>query len=143
MFKFSNNSASKLKECDEKLQKVFNKVIEITPVDFGISTGYRSSEEQARLFAKGRTTSGSKVTNIDGVNNKSKHNYKPSRAVDIYAFINGSASWDKDHLIFLGGLVMGVAASMNINLRWGGNWNESDGTIIQGQNLVDLPHFEI
>ena len=27
-------------------------------------------------------------------------------------------------------------------LRWGGNWN-GDGLIVEGQSLVDLPHFEL
>lgn len=125
-----------------------HRVMEHSKVDFGIACGHRSVKEQQELYAQGRTVPGNIVTNVDGVKTKSKHNSMPSIAVDIYAFVNGSASWDEKYLVYLGGMIEAIAADMyarkeiSHKLRWGGNWN-GDGVIITDQRLIDLPHFEL
>jgi peptidoglycan L-alanyl-D-glutamate endopeptidase CwlK len=87
----------------------------------------RSVEEQQRLYAKGRTQPGQKVTNVDGVTKKSNHNYTPARAVDVAVVINGKVSWDADEYAPLGEL------AKKYGLHWGGNW----------KSLKDYPHLEL
>lgn len=140
-FKFSTTSKKRLETCTKNLQKVFELAIKRSDVDFGIAEGHRSKEEQQNLYAQGRTKQGLIVTNIDGVNDLSKHNYLPSEAVDVYAWVNGSASWDEKTLCYLAGVIMSCAKELEVKLRWGGNW-DSDGVIITDQNLIDMPHFE-
>jgi len=148
MYKYSNNSKAELDTCHPDLIKVFNEVIKYTNVDVTIVQGNRSIIEQQELYAQGRTTPGSIVTNIDGVDNISKHNVFPSEAVDICAYVNGNVTWDKNHLVYLGGVVMSIANRLydegviRHKIRWGGNW-DSDGVIISDQNFMDLPHYEL
>ncbi len=141
MYKYSQTSRERLKTCNDDLQKVFNLAIQRSKVDFGIACGYRPIEVQKELYAQGRTKPGAIVTHIDGVTKLSKHNKKPSDAVDIYAWVNGKASWDEKHLCFVSGVIMACADELDIPIRWGGNW-DGDGEIISDQNFMDLPHFE-
>lgn len=141
-YRFSKTSLERLNQCHIDLQRLFDLVIKRTPVDFGIACGYRSVSEQQELYSQGRTKEGQIVTHVDGINKKSKHNYSPSMAVDIYCFVNGSATWDKEHLILVAGVVLSCANELNIDIRWGGNW-DGDGEIISDQNFQDLPHFEL
>ena len=85
---------------------------------------------------------------IDGVNKKGKHNYCPSRAVDIYAYYDGKAQYDITHMSYLAGVIIGVAkilyddGEIDHEIRWGGNW-DSDGKILIDQSFDDTPHFEL
>ena len=55
-----------------------------------VTQGYRSFAEQARLYAKGRTTKGPKVTNAPP--GRSWHSYKA--AVDLVFIVDNKVSWD-------------------------------------------------
>jgi len=154
-FKFSNNSATKLATCHEDIQKVFNLVISRSNVDFGIAEGYRTVEKQQSYYAIGRTIQlhRSTITNVDGIVKKGKHNYNPSKAIDIYVWHDDTntrkkISYDGMHLAYIAGLVDSCSKELKDkgeithNITWGGNW-DSDGIIIFDQNLDDMPHFEI
>lgn len=142
MYHFSKTSQNRLKTCTSDLQKVFNLAIKRSKVDFGIASGHRPTDEQQRLYAQGRTVPGPIVTYVDGIKKKSEHNYKPSKATDVYAWVNGRASWDEKHLCYIAGVVMSCAEELGVPLRWGGNW-DGDGEIISDQQFMDLPHYEI
>lgn len=141
-FIFGTTSKQRLGTCHPDLIKVFETALQHSPVDFGIAAGHRSAKEQYKLYQQGRTIPGSIVTNIDGYNKKGKHNESPSNAVDVYAWVNDKASWDSAHLTLIAGVVLTSASYLNVNIRWGGNW-DGDGEIISDQNLIDLPHFEL
>ncbi len=140
--KFSARSFDKLSTCHIDLQLIAKTVIEITPIDFGISEGHRSLEKQQEYFKKG-------LSKIDGINKKGKHNYDPSMAFDFYIYVPGKKlSYDKYHLTFIAGLLIAVAKMLKLekkityDVRWGGNW-DSDGEIIYDQTFQDLPHLEL
>lgn len=148
MFKFGKVSTERLETCHQDLQLIMNTAITLTDVDFGIAEGYRSPERQQELYAQGRTAPGAIVTQIDGVNKFGKHNQKPSMAVDIYAFVDGKASWHGETITYIMGVIR-AATSMLIqtkqithNLRWGGNW-DMDGQILTDQGFDDRPHVEL
>lgn len=141
-FVFGRVSAQRLSTMDERLQKVFSLALKRSKVDFGIAEGHRPVSRQQELYALGRTKPGSIVTRVDGVNRKSMHNYKPSLAGDIYAWVNNKASWDAKHLCYLAGVITSAADELGISIRWGGNW-DGDGEIISDQKFMDLPHFEL
>ncbi|MBI1228213.1 MAG: M15 family peptidase [Bacteroidetes bacterium] len=140
-FTFSTTSQDRLKTCHKDLQVLAKAAIEISEIDFGIAEGYRSPEDQMKAYKAGRSK-------IDGVRTKSKHNYDPALAFDIYAFKNGRTSYDAKDMCYLGGLIMATAkflkssGKIRSEIRWGGNW-DGDGVIVTDQTLVDLPHFEI
>jgi len=118
-----------------------NEAIKISDVDFGIAEGHRSLEKQLQYYNEGKSK-------LDGVNKKSKHNYTPSMAVDIYAYFNNKASWDNEHLSYLAGIIHAVSETLfeqkiiTHKIRWGGNW-DIDGVILTDQSFDDRPHFEL
>ena len=140
--KFSNRSLDKLSSCHIDLQLIAKTVLDITPIDFGISEGHRSLKKQQEYFKKG-------LSKIDGIAKKGKHNYNPSMAFDFYIYVPGKKlSYDEHHLTFVAGLFVAIAKMLKLenkithDVRWGGNW-DSDGEIIYDQTFQDLPHIEL
>jgi peptidoglycan L-alanyl-D-glutamate endopeptidase CwlK len=131
-YHFSKKSLHELHTCDVHLQELLFTALKLTPMDFTILQGYRSTEEQKRLFAEGKTK-------LDGVNRISKHNNTPSHAVDVAPY---PIDWtDMERFRFLGGLILGVAGCRGLRIRWGGDW-DGDGSF-KDQTFDDLPHFEL
>ena len=141
MYQLGRTSKQRLSTTAIDIQKIIEMAIKVTPVDFGVAEGHRSIEDQQKYFKEGKSK-------IDGVTKKSKHNLSPSQAVDVYAFVNGKASWDKNHLCIIAGVILACAeylrqtGEINKKIRWGGNW-DMDGEIISDQTFQDLPHFEL
>jgi peptidoglycan L-alanyl-D-glutamate endopeptidase CwlK len=128
MPRFGSKSRMKLDTCDERLQRVFEKVIE--EIDCTILEGERGEERQNFLFDSGQ----SKVRYPNG-----KHNSSPSRAVDVAPW---PIDWEnRERFILFAGYVLGVANEMDIPLRWGGDWNTNWDT--QDHTFFDGPHFEL
>lgn len=97
-----------------------------------ITQGLRTFEDQAQLYAIGRTKPGKKVTNAKP--GQSIHNY--GLAVDICLMINGKTAswdtakdWDNDQIADWYECVKIFA---KCGWDWGGNW----------KNFKDLTHFE-
>jgi peptidoglycan L-alanyl-D-glutamate endopeptidase CwlK len=120
------------------LVKLMHEAIKETPVDFTITDGGRTTEQQKALYAKGRTKPGGKVTNADGVIKKSNHQAKKDgyfHAVDLYPYIYGKVDYNDEHdkLPIIAAHIMGVARKLGIKIGWGGLWKGS----------WDKPHFEL
>lgn len=92
-----------------------------------ITCTYRSPEEQQALYAQGRTKPGQIVTQLDGVKQKSNHNYKPSRAIDFAVVIGGKVTWDVKEYQLVGPYME------RHDLIWGGSW----------PHFKDYPHVEL
>tara|TARA_R100000664_G_C2736481_1_gene125820 strand:+ start:48 stop:446 length:399 start_codon:yes stop_codon:yes gene_type:complete len=128
MPKFGKRSKERLATCDERLQKVFNEVIKY--VDCSVLEGHRSCARQNKLFEEGKT----KVRYPDG-----RHNASPSKAVDVTPY---PVNWkDRERQTLFAGFVLGIARSMGIKLRWGGDW-DMDFQVMDNR-FDDFPHFEI
>jgi len=128
MPKFGRSSRDRLSTCDKRLQKVFNAVIK--RVDCSILEGHRNAERQDMLFDEGKT----KVKYPNG-----RHNASPSRAVDVAPY---PIDWDdRERFHLFAGFVIGIAHSMGINLRWGGDWNQNFE--VDDNQFDDFPHFEL
>ena len=128
MPKFSQASLDKLSTCDERLQILFNKVIEY--FDCTIVYGNRGEKDQNEAFAKGA----SKKKFPD-----SKHNSSPSKAVDAVPY---PINWgDEDRMYYFSGVVMGIAKMLDIEIRWGGDWDKD--TEVRDQTFNDLGHFQL
>lgn len=133
MYKFSRISKNRLKNCDEKLQLIFNEAIVDSPYDFGISCGHRTPEKQTELYKQGRSIPGNIVTYKDGVNTFSKHNFYPSHAVDIVVYNeHGQVTWDELYYKRVAHHVLEIAKKNEIEIIWGGSWG-----------MKDFPHFEL
>lgn len=117
---FSNKSKARLESCDPELQRLFNEVIKHR--DCTILEGHRGRERQDRFFAEGKSKLKYPM---------SKHNMIPSRAVDVAPW---PLDWDdKAGFDAFGHFVLGVAATLGIDIRWGGNF----------KSFYDGPHFEL
>ena len=130
MPKYSRNSKKKLETCSEPLKLLFTEVIK--HFDCTIVEGHRGQRNQDRFFDEGR----SRIKYPNG-----KHNAWPSRAVDVAPYLNGGVSWDSRHCLYFAGLVMGIAKQMDIEIRWGGDWDR-DNEPVTDQDFQDLVHFE-
>jgi len=128
MPRFGRKSTERLKETDYILQYILKKAIKV--YDFTIIKGYRGKKEQTDAYNKG----------LSGLPfPKSKHNIKPSLAVDIAPY---PVDWkDEKRFYYLAGLIKGIAHTYGIGIRWGGDW-DGDGSF-EDQKFKDLPHFEL
>lgn len=132
---FGKASKEKLETCDTRLQQLFNRVIE--NFDCTVITGHRDKASQDKAFASG---------NSKKQWPNSKHNSKPSKAVDVapVEYKNGKSviNWNDVHRIcYFAGHVMAIAKDMGIGVRWGGDW-DSD-TELSDNSFDDLVHFEL
>jgi hypothetical protein len=125
---FSQLSQDKLATCDQRLQRVFAEVIKHR--DCTVLCGHRGKEEQDEAFRTGK----SKVQFPN-----SNHNRLPSVAADVVPY---PIDWhDPAYFTHFAGFVLGVAATMGIRLRWGGDWNQNGKT--KDESFFDGPHFEL
>jgi len=76
MYTLSETSLKMLKGVHPNLVNFMAELIKISPWNFKITAGVRTAEEQNRLYQKGRTAPGAKVTNVDGYKLKSNHQVK-------------------------------------------------------------------
>ena len=128
MPKFGKRSKNALSSCDEKLIKVFNEVIKT--VDCSVLEGHRGQSKQDKYYEEGK----SKVKYPSG-----RHNKLPSMAVDVAPY---PIDWDdRERFHLFAGFVLGIAKSMGINLRWGGDWNQN--WFVDDNKFDDFPHFEL
>jgi len=151
MPKYSVTSNEKLRTCSKTIQIVFYYVIKY--FDNKIIFGHRASDLQFKLYKKGRIYEGGKwvivnkskvVTYKDGKDNLSKHNYSPSKAIDVTPYpIDFS---DVDRIRYFAGFVVGISKLLkelgyiDKTLRWGGDWDRD--TDLNDQIFDDLLHFE-
>ena len=125
---FGTESKKHLKTCDSRLQKVFNEVIK--HIDCSILEGHREKDRQNKLYEEGKT----KVKYPNG-----RHNRQPSSAVDVTPY---PVDWeDRERQTLFAGFVIGVASQMDINLRWGGDWDQDFQ--VTDNRFDDFPHFEL
>lgn len=125
---FSKRSLSALATLHPDLQRLLQEAIK--HVDFVVLEGHRDKVAQNAAVAAGKSKTPWP---------KSKHNSKPSLAVDIAPY---PVSWsDRERFYHLAGFIKATAIMLGINLRWGGDW-DSDGDF-RDQTFDDLPHYEI
>ena len=128
---FSITSASRLDTCDERIQLICNEAIKF--IDFPITCGYRTNEEQARLYAIGSTMPGAVVTHAGP--GGSLHNTHPSRALDFAPY-----PIDWEDLVRFGevaGIMKYIGWQNGIEVVWGGNWTRAG----DGKHFKDYPHI--
>lgn len=128
---FGKLSLSRLETCHENLQHLFLEVVKT--FDCAVDCGYRNQRDQDAAFSAGK----SRLKFPYG-----EHNHNPSTAVDVVPFINNARSYDMRHCLHFAGYVLGVAQTMGIKIRWGGDW-DCDNEAMTDQQLQDLVHFEL
>jgi len=82
-------------------------------IDVLITSTLRDNESQNALYAQGRTTNGSIVTNAKG--GQSFHNY--GVAFDFCPIVNGKCQWNDADLFNRCGII-----AESVGLEWSGRW---------------------
>jgi len=144
----------------EDLQTVITWGLKKCAVDFTLYEGHRPPAKQLEYFKKGRkldhrtgkyviVNKKAVITNVDGYHIKGKHNYSPSHAVDLRAYVpdKDQLTWDIPHLTYIAASFVMIGeflfekGEISHKLRWGGNW-DMDGDLADNK-LYDRPHLEI
>ena len=138
----------KLKGVDEGIVAVVKDAIGIMKVDFGVTFGLRTLEEQKKLYESGRSQT-----------MKSKH--LEGRAVDLVAYFGSDISWELNVYDDICDAMAEAARKNDVAIKWGAAWSEGDireyaGTAEDAMNayvdlrrsqsrrpLIDAPHFEM
>jgi peptidoglycan L-alanyl-D-glutamate endopeptidase CwlK len=124
MPKFGKRSKERLRGVDARLVSVLNELVKI--MDVTIIEGLRSEQRQEKLLKEGSTKT-----------KFSKH--ITGKAVDLAPY---PIDWkDRDRFHYMGGMIRGIAKQLNVNVRWGGDW-DGDGET-KDNRFDDLVHVEI
>ena len=126
MFSFSKTSLERRHGINKKLIEISDLALSISVIDFGIPDhgGRRSNREQHQLFKDG-------LSKCDGYDKKSNH--QEGYAIDVYAYVDGKASWEEEHLAMVAAAMLQAASQLGYKLEWGGLW----------KNFKDMPHFQL
>ena len=152
-FNLSQRSLSKLEGVRPDLVTTVKRAIELTDVDFGVTCGLRTLEEQKRLVAAGR----SQTMNSKHIPQSDEY----SHAVDLVAYIDGEVCWELNVYDNICNAMAAAARETGCPIKWGAAWTEGDirayrGTAEDAMNayidarrsagrrpFLDSPHFEI
>lgn len=146
-FILGTRSLNELKGVNDALVHVVKRAIEITPIDFAVTDGLRTLEEQKQYVASGASQT------LD-----SRH--LSGHAVDLAPFVGNKVRWELDLLCKVAEAMRAAANECKVPLRWGGDWDvllteQSTPTdelvqdyiqrrIAAGRKpFVDAPHFEL
>ena len=147
-FNLSTRSLGKLEGVDDTLVEVVKEAINLTKVDFGVTFGMRTLEEQQKLYDSGRSQT-MKSKHLDG------------RAVDLVAYFGSDISWELNVYDDICDAMAEAARRHTLAVKWGAAWSEGDirlytGTAEDAMNayvdlrrsqgrrpFIDAPHFEM
>ncbi|MEZ8744164.1 M15 family metallopeptidase [Vibrio sp. 10N.286.49.E1] len=124
-FALSARSESRMMGVHTDLKRVVRRAIELTPFDFGITSGKRTVDEQNALFKQG-------ASQLDGYNKKSRH--QSGHAIDFVVYDeNGKVTWGFSYYEQVSWAFKQAADELNIPIVWGGDW----------VSFKDGPHVEL
>ena len=147
-FKLSSRSEGRLEGINPQLIEVVKTAITLTKVDFGVTCGMRTVEEQEKLVASGASQT-----------MKSKH--LEGRAVDLVAYIGPNITWSLNKYDELADAMAEAARKKGVAIKWGAAWSVGDiskysGSMEDAMNeyvdlrrsqgrrpFIDAPHFEM
>ncbi len=99
-------------------------------IDIKVIAGRRGEEAQTAAYESGN----SQVPWPD-----STHNADPSEGIDVAPY---PIAWkDTERFVYMAGIIMGIAHTMGIDLRWGGDWDQD--TEVLDEHFRDFGHFEL
>lgn len=127
-YRYSGRSRARLDDCHPSLQVLFDEVIK--HIDCIILVGHRGMVDQNNAYHGG-------LSQLKYP--QSKHNSVPAMAVDVAPY---PLDWkDTKGFYYFAGIVKGIASQLDINIRWGGDWDSDND--LNDQTFMDLIHFEL
>ena len=152
-FRLSQRSMDKLEGVHPAMTGVVERAIQITDVDFGVTQGIRTLDEQKANVAAGRSQT-----------MKSKHLLQEdgfSHAVDVVAYVGPNVSWELNLYDNIWDAFKQAAEETGAAIKWGAAWSEGDIRSYPGsaedammayvdlrrsqgrRPFIDAPHFEL
>jgi peptidoglycan L-alanyl-D-glutamate endopeptidase CwlK len=133
-YNLSAKSKRRLAGVHPTLAAVVRRALQISDIDFSVNAGVRTALAQNKLYQKGRSKPGKKVTYKDGYRKRSNHQTKGDgwgHSVDLTPY---PLDWDKwSDFELVRDAMFKAAEQMDVQLIWGGDW----------KTLRDGPHFEL
>lgn len=126
--KLSSRSLARLNGVHPDLVRVVKRCVtdwKDAKMDFGITCGVRTLEEQRVLVKNGKSTT-LRSRHIPAANGF-------SHAVDVVALIGGSANWDLPNYAKIAKAMKAAAKAEKVPIEWGGDWS----------SFIDGPHFQL
>ena len=112
-FVLSERSLLRLAGVKDKLSKAVQSAIDYTKVDFGVTCGLRTIEEQKELVESGASqTMNSK--HLDG------------NAVDLVAYVGPKICWELNVYDDVAEAMKTAAMEHDLSIRWGAAWHIDD-----------------
>ncbi|GLI57706.1 hypothetical protein PM10SUCC1_32200 [Propionigenium maris DSM 9537] len=131
MNRLGSRSHKNISNIDPKLAVIIGAVLAEGNVDFTITHGFRSLQEQQSLYAQGRTKKGPVVTKCDGVKKKSYH--QTGKAIDFIPFPFDGDWNNTEQFKRVGEELLRVGKALGYNCSYGGHW----------KSFKDWPHFQL
>ena len=152
-FRLSQRSMDRLEGVHPHMTAVVERAIQLTEVDFGVTQGVRTLDEQKANVAAGRsqTMASKHLLQDDGF----------SHAVDVVAYIGPDVSWELNVYDDICDAFKEAAKEVGCSIKWGAAWSEGDIRTYQGsaeeammayvdlrrsqgrRPFIDAPHFEL
>lgn len=119
-FSLSKASLAKLRGVHPDLVRVVKRAITMTPIDFRITQGLRTREEQVILVRTGKSRT-----------MKSRH--LTGHAIDFVALPDGEVSWELKHYREIAKAFKAAAKLEGVPIECGVDW----------KNFIDGPHVQL
>ena len=152
-FRLSQRSMDRLEGVHPAMTGVVERAIQLTDVDFGVTQGVRTLDEQKANVAAGRsqTMASKHLLQDDGF----------SHAVDVVAYVGPDVSWELNVYDDICDAFKEAAKEVGCSIKWGAAWSEGDIRTYQGsaeeammayvdlrrsqgrRPFIDAPHFEL
>jgi len=152
-FRLSQRSVDRLEGVHPDMTAVVERAIQLSKVDFGVTQGVRTLDEQKANVAAGRSQTMS-----------SKHLLQQtgfSHAVDVVAYVGSDVSWELNLYDDICDAFKEAAKEVGCSIKWGAAWSEGDIRTYPGTSedammayvdlrrsqsrrpFIDAPHFEL
>jgi len=152
-FRLSQRSMDRLEGVHPDMTAVVERAIQLTGVDFGVTQGVRTLDEQKANVAAGRsqTMASKHLLQDDGF----------SHAVDVVAYVGPDVSWELNVYDDICDAFKEAAKEVGCSIKWGAAWSEGDIRTYEGSSedammayvdlrrsqdrrpFIDAPHFEL
>lgn len=120
MYSFGTRSKERLQEVHPQLVKVMEEAIKSSPLDFSITQGLRTLEQQKALFESGKSQT-----------MRSRH--LTGHAVDIAVLVDGKITWELPKYRIVTDHIKSVAKKLGIPIECGIDWT----------SFIDGPHIQL
>ena len=152
-FRLSQRSMDRLEGVHPDMTAVVERAIQLTGIDFGVTQGVRTLDEQKANVAAGRsqTMASKHLLQDDGF----------SHAVDVVAYVGPDISWELNVYDDICDAFKEAAKEVGCSIKWGAAWSEGDIRTYEGSSedammayvdlrrsqgrrpFIDAPHFEL